>query len=332
MAEPAASQGEFSLQLAQWLIDQFNSDEALGTVSNQLDTLISQAQPGTNLSGQIGRLIFRKATQNSTDGLTQLYLRLCQYLFLNDLEHGSSPSDGSILEHVFKHCISSLETTNSPQNDRLGAIPVQRISVLVSGLYNSGLISIAQVYAYLRCLTASKAPVKDRLVGICTILEAHSWTLRIEPWRAEMMYVFQWSKDAVKKSPVDEDVKARVEAIARTEFEVQRDAKGSASPSNTQDNPGVSVKPSGSVHAQSVVNDEDSNRNNFGHSTIAPDERPQQSKSAWSFGPAVAGNQTTSNVLARTETPGQRKKRLAKERKQEAKEREEAERKAKERE
>lgn len=59
---------------------------------------------------------------------------------------------------MFQLCIDSLEATNSKLKDDFDVVSLPRIFLLVTELYNSGLVSVAYVYAFLRRLVTHSRP------------------------------------------------------------------------------------------------------------------------------------------------------------------------------
>jgi hypothetical protein len=234
------SQINLSLRLTEWLLDQIQTQEVLDTVSSQFITLISQTKQELrgDLCAHIGRLIFQRATQDAANMPVKLFTQLCHLLFLNSIKQTSSLSSGSLYihEHVFRIAIVSLESGNSVQCisawrtiDESSVIPptnnegnsssynpeirtAERTSILVSELYNFGLISIAQTFEYLSYLIASPTQIQARLAGLCTLLEEYDLNAKLstEPWSAEVNRITKWAMDAISTHSLDMRTRTRV--------------------------------------------------------------------------------------------------------------------------
>ncbi|KAG8749884.1 hypothetical protein FRC11_010937, partial [Ceratobasidium sp. 423] len=146
-------------------------------------------------------------------------------------------------DHLFHLCVNSpllgydvenkspWESTGSGDNDDSGrtlcysgvnlpgnseAKPsIEGVTLLVSSLFESGLISVAQVYHYISRLTKppSASSAGSGLPGVCTLLEVHGRDLNIMPWRNKLEELLEWVKTVMLERTTDEYTQRRVKAI-----------------------------------------------------------------------------------------------------------------------
>ncbi|CEL52510.1 hypothetical protein RSOLAG1IB_05714 [Rhizoctonia solani AG-1 IB] len=212
---------EFQLRLAQWLLDQINSQRELETVTQQFNLLISQTpeQVIGELYTHVGRQVFQKVAQiqpgSSRDSI-RLCSELCYSLSVFHFKQRSrldlSVRITLVHEHLFCLCIKSLSSDHiaDPANDEgnsgsitlmpsphKGAeISVTNTSELLFYLCDFRLVSLAQVSEYMfrvveTCKTSNGARLEDAVAGVRLLYGLFPSDSRA-PWKNEANEFEAW--------------------------------------------------------------------------------------------------------------------------------------------
>lgn len=232
-------QEDISFRLAEWLLDQLQSHDALNMVANQFAAMINQTRQRSrgDLYAHVSQLIFQRTLHGVGNLSIKLLAQLCHGLFIKAIQPNSGIADKNqyIHERVFQLCIGSLESDNLEKRggvqavvngastingtnrgtsaSALGSLEIGHISCLISDLREFGLISIAQIFEYLSHLVVSPAPIQARLIGLCELLETCGLTTGIgaEHWATERKFIIEWASGSISKRSIDECTRGRVE-------------------------------------------------------------------------------------------------------------------------
>ncbi|CAE6455973.1 unnamed protein product, partial [Rhizoctonia solani] len=236
-------QDEFSFQLAQWLLDQLDSEEQLKITIQQFSVLISQAQNDAiqELYLHIARLIFHKFLRAEPQS-AQLFAQLCRSLFLTNLKRHSDPFTRPvpIHEHLLR-CflvdLSSDDTTRNPRTQQSAGSTdessgqsetlatgvfldgnrdrIVKVSSLILELHKNGLISTMWVYEYMFKLT-TRFTSKDfggLLGAIYALLGGCFSHLDASVWRGELEFIQDRVKDLVSEAGAGQGREERIQQL-----------------------------------------------------------------------------------------------------------------------
>lgn len=206
------------------LVDQL-SDGTFNEVANQLSILVNAAelQAKNDLCGQIARLLFAKATRDTTDlACLRLCAQICHRLKIGDARRNGDETlfkpSALVHEHLYRLCDDFLmdasrrtqggivdagrgaSRTPNKTSNRLNKIAPERVTLFVGELFEAGAMPAACLQDYMKHLIKSQNSIslESRLVGLSQLMETHGQRLDTGPLKDTMDLVFAWIEGVIE--------------------------------------------------------------------------------------------------------------------------------------